>query len=39
MSAFNVFDESRVTVDMKVIKTQSESNPSYFPKVIFWQKD
>ena len=39
MSAFNVFDESRVTVDMKVIKTQSEFNPSYFPKGIFGQKD
>ena len=31
--------QSRVTADMKVIKTQSESNPSYFPKEIFGQKD
>ena len=42
MSAFNVYDVSRQTVfiasNMKVIKTQSEPKPSYFPKGSFGKK-
>ena len=48
MSAFNVYDVSRetrfkffhscVTSNMKVIKTQSETNPSYFPKGSYGEK-
>ena len=48
MSAFNVYDVSRetefkffhrfVASNVKVIKTQSETNPSYFPKGSFGKK-
>ena len=42
MSAFNVYDVSRQTEfivsNMKVIKTQSEPKPSYFPKGSFGKK-
>ena len=48
MSAFNVYEVSRetgfkffhrcVTSNMKAIMTQSETNPSYFPKGSYGKK-